>query len=151
MTRIYFDTSVFVRPFDDQTQPRIWLETQAISLLLQMIEQGVIELIASSVVLFEISRHPDADHRLMVEQSLQKSSRVHHIDQDALSRALELAEVGIKAIDALHLACAELCSCDHFVTCDDRLVKQYRRVSDRKLQILDPVECVRVLSDSVTF
>ncbi len=27
--KVYLDTSVYNRPFDDQTQPRIWLETMA--------------------------------------------------------------------------------------------------------------------------
>jgi hypothetical protein len=34
MQRVYLDTSVYNRPFDDQSQPRIWLETVACSLLL---------------------------------------------------------------------------------------------------------------------
>jgi len=38
--RVYLDTSVYNRPFDDQTQPRIWLETLALVLILQMIEAG---------------------------------------------------------------------------------------------------------------
>jgi hypothetical protein len=36
--RIYLDTSVYNRPFDDQTQPRIWLETLAFAVILQMID-----------------------------------------------------------------------------------------------------------------
>lgn len=36
MTRVYLDTSVYNRPFDDQTQPKIFLETQAVTLILQM-------------------------------------------------------------------------------------------------------------------
>ena len=38
--RIYLDTSVYNRPFDDQTQPRIWLETLAFAVILQMVESG---------------------------------------------------------------------------------------------------------------
>ena len=38
--KIYIDTSVYNRPFDDQTQPRIWLETLALGLILQVIEAG---------------------------------------------------------------------------------------------------------------
>lgn len=32
---VYLDTSVYNRPFDDQTQPRIWMETLALSVILQ--------------------------------------------------------------------------------------------------------------------
>jgi hypothetical protein len=36
--QLYLDTSVYNRPFDDQTKPRIWLENLAFSVILQMIE-----------------------------------------------------------------------------------------------------------------
>ena len=32
MTRIYLDTSAYNRPFDDQTQPKIFLESQTASI-----------------------------------------------------------------------------------------------------------------------
>lgn len=38
--RIYLDTCVYNRPFDDQTQPRIWLETLALSVIMQMIAEA---------------------------------------------------------------------------------------------------------------
>ncbi|WP_242045439.1 MULTISPECIES: hypothetical protein [unclassified Calothrix] len=58
MTRVYLDTSVYNRPFDDQTQPKIFLETQAIILILQMVEARLIELVSSSVLDYENSRNP---------------------------------------------------------------------------------------------
>lgn len=47
--RVYLDTCVYNRPFDDQTQPRIWLETLAFSVILQMIENGSVALVTSTV------------------------------------------------------------------------------------------------------
>ena len=44
---VYLDNSALNRPFDDRTQPRIWLETLALSLILQMTEAGEIDLIKS--------------------------------------------------------------------------------------------------------
>jgi hypothetical protein len=37
--KIYIDTSVYNRPFDDQAQPRIWLETLSLSKILQMVSR----------------------------------------------------------------------------------------------------------------
>jgi len=37
---LYLDNSVLNRPFDDQRQPRIWLETLSFSLVLTLIETG---------------------------------------------------------------------------------------------------------------
>jgi hypothetical protein len=56
--KIYIDTSVYNRPFDDQTQPRIWLETLALGLILQLVESGEATLVNSSVLAFENSRNP---------------------------------------------------------------------------------------------
>jgi hypothetical protein len=36
--RIYLDTSVYNRPYDDQTQAKIYLETQAVLIILNLIE-----------------------------------------------------------------------------------------------------------------
>ena len=56
--KIYLDTSVYNRPFDDQTQPRIWLETLALALILQLVEAGEATLVNSSVLEFENSKNP---------------------------------------------------------------------------------------------
>ena len=56
MTRVYLDTSAYNRPFDNQTQPKIFLESQAAVIILQMIEAKVVELISSSVLEYESSK-----------------------------------------------------------------------------------------------
>jgi hypothetical protein len=55
---VYLDNSALNRPFDDQTQPRIWLETLAVSLILQMTETGEIELIKSPIHFLENNQSP---------------------------------------------------------------------------------------------
>lgn len=47
MIRVYLDTSVYNRPFDDQTQKKIALETEAVKLIFQMIEEKSIILVSS--------------------------------------------------------------------------------------------------------
>jgi len=56
--KICLDTSVYNRPFDDQTQPRIWMETLALALILQLVEAGEATIVNSSVLEFENSRNP---------------------------------------------------------------------------------------------
>ena len=48
MIKVYLDTSTYNRPFDDQTQPKIFLESQAVTLILQMVETKIVELVSSS-------------------------------------------------------------------------------------------------------
>lgn len=55
---VYLDTSVYNRPFDDQTQPRIALETLAFITIMQLTEMGQIALATSSVLAFENDKSP---------------------------------------------------------------------------------------------
>jgi hypothetical protein len=54
MARVYLDTSIYNRPFDDQTQAKIFLETQAVVIILKMVESELIELVSSGVLEFDI-------------------------------------------------------------------------------------------------
>ena len=45
--RIYADICTLCRPFDDQSQPRIWLETHALCVILNLIERGSVEMARS--------------------------------------------------------------------------------------------------------
>ncbi|WP_293162731.1 hypothetical protein [Okeania sp. SIO2C9] len=53
MIRVYLDTSVYNRPFDDQTQKKIALETEAVLLILGMINNREIELVNSEPIEYE--------------------------------------------------------------------------------------------------
>ncbi|MCY6489752.1 hypothetical protein [Leptolyngbya sp. GGD] len=83
MTRIYLDTSAYNRPFDDQTQPKIFLELQAVVIILQMVEAGIVELVTSSVLEYENSRNPDL------------------LRQEAMTRYLQLAEIRQEVNEAI--------------------------------------------------
>lgn len=55
-----------------------------------------------------------------------------------LKRAQEIESRGIRGLDSLHLVCAELLEVDCFVTCDDKILKNYRG----KLNVKNPTEFV---------
>lgn len=61
--RVYLDNCCFNRPFDDQTQLRIHLESEAVKAILELCEQGTLNLICSKVNLFEIANTPDEERR----------------------------------------------------------------------------------------
>jgi len=56
--QIYLDTSVYNRPFDDQTQPRICLETLAFAAILQRVETKMLTLLSSSIIKLENQNNP---------------------------------------------------------------------------------------------
>ena len=53
-----------------------------------------------------------------------------------------LETYGFKAIDALHVACAESAGVDYFLTCDDRLLKKQKHSTVSSMNPLDFVQKV---------
>jgi len=123
--RLYLDNSVLNRPFDDQRQPRIWLETLSFSLVLTLIESGEAKLIRSPIHDLENGRNPFTLRRQWVEKCLRMAESSSALNDSLKSRALALEQAGFKALDALHLACAEAAGTERFLTCDDRLIRRY--------------------------
>lgn len=138
--KLYLDTSVYNRPFDDQTQPRIWLETLALGLILQLVESGGATLFNSSVLEFENSRNPFPLRREWMERCLSLASEYQHVDPAIQARAQKLEKLGVSAIDAFHVATAESANVDFFIACDDRLLKKEKHF---KVKSLNPVDFVQ--------
>jgi predicted nucleic acid-binding protein len=139
MTRVYLDTSAYNRPFDDQTQPKIFLETQAVVIILQMVEVRAVELISSSVLEYENSRNPYPIKQEAMSRYLQLAELRQEVNEVIRQRADELEQNGLKAIDALHVACAEAINSNYFITCDKRLIN---RCSGLMMKVMNPVDFI---------
>ncbi|MDR2584991.1 MAG: hypothetical protein LBC84_02035 [Prevotellaceae bacterium] len=61
--RIYLDNCYFNRPYDDQSQSRVRLETQAKLHIQKMVFEREVELAWSYVLKFENSRNPFASKK----------------------------------------------------------------------------------------
>jgi hypothetical protein len=51
--KVYIDTSALNRIFDDQSQPRIYLEASSMLIVFMLIDFETIEFVSSDVLLFE--------------------------------------------------------------------------------------------------
>jgi predicted nucleic acid-binding protein len=136
--KVYLDTSVLKRPFDDQSQPRIRLETEAVVTILAIAQAGGIQLINSSVLGYENSRNPDPERRRYVERVLRLCHVTQCVNDIVQHRAVALEALGVKPLDSLHVAAAEAAGADCLLTCDDRLPRHY----PGPLQIVNPVTFV---------
>jgi predicted nucleic acid-binding protein len=72
-----------------------------------------------------------------------------NITEQIESRGLELAELGFKDYDALHIACAEVGNADIFLTTDDRMLRLAARQSAMlQVRIENPLRWVQeVIND----
>ena len=139
MAKVYLDTSAHNRPFDDQTQPKIFLESQAVAIILQVVEAATIELVSSSVLEYENSRNPSLIKQTAMSRYLQMAELRQKVDEAIRQRAEQLEHNGVKAVDALHIACAEAAGSDYFITCDKRLIN---RCSTLAMRVMNPVDFV---------
>lgn len=144
MIRLYLDTSVLNRPFDAQSQVKIFLETQAMLLILQMIENKQVELVSSNILDYENSRNSDPDRAKAVELYLSFASAQQIANESIRQRAKELEQNGIKAMDALHIACAKAANSDYFLTCDKRLINRCKALS---LRVMNPADFILEIED----
>ena len=144
MTLVYLDTSIYNRPFDDQTQPKIYLETQAVILILQMVEAKLIELVNSSNLEYENSRNPNPLNQEAMDRYLQMAVVKQLVNPAIRVRTGQLEQLGLKAMDALHVACAEASNSDYFITCDKRLIN---RAQGLKLKVMNPTDFILEIED----
>lgn len=138
--RIYLDACCLNRPFDDLCQDRIRLEAESVQAILRRIEGGQWEGVKSPVVQYEIAKMPDLNR--LIEVGLMASRMTISVSLTACvrDRARILENLGVRGVDALHLACAEHSKADVFLTTDDALLKRARRCqSDIKVAVDNPL------------
>ncbi len=121
--KIYLDVCCLNRPFDDQTQPRIRLETSSILEIVSRCRTGEWELLSSTALESEIARTPDLTRREQVQEALAIAQHKILVTKEISRRAIDLTNFNIKNLDALHIACAEG-NADVFLTTDNRLLSK---------------------------
>jgi predicted nucleic acid-binding protein len=129
--RVYLDVSCLDRPFDDQWQERIRLETEAVALIFDRFESGVWRHVSSQMVIIEIAAMPDADRRQRVRNLLPAAEDIMSLSLPVLRRAETLVGLGFRAADAVHIASAEAHRADALLSCDDKLVRRGGRLRRR--------------------
>lgn len=139
--KIYLDTNIYNRPFDDQAQVRIRLETIAIFAILQNIKNGEYSLLWSFMIDYENSLNPQYDIREEIKMLSSLANEIISPDKFILNKAKEFESAGIKPRDAIHLACALKGGAEYFLTCDDKLIKKASELKIN-LRVINPLRFV---------
>jgi len=127
MRTFYLDLCCLNRPFDEQHQPRVRLETEAVLGLIQLSILGELRWVTSDALELESSQNPDTDRRGEVDLLLRTATTRVAVGLQERERGRDLQALGFKAFDALHIACAERASVDALLTTDDRLWRRAQR------------------------
>ncbi len=143
MKRLYLDMNIYNRPFDDQSQIRIRLETIATCSVLKMIKEREFTLVWSFMLEFENSLNPYEDVRMEIEMASSLASEYVNMVEAILTIAKNLESKGIKPRDAVHLACAIKGKADYFLTCDDKLIGK-AHFTKRDIVTMNPIDFTRL-------
>jgi capsule polysaccharide export protein KpsE/RkpR len=140
---IYLDNCCFNRPFDDQKQARIRIETEAKLHIQDKLITGKLQLAWSYILDYENSANPFPERKETIENWKKRST----VDTDETQTLLELARRlmsrGIKAKDSLHIASSVIMQCEYFITTDDFLIKKLANFVEMK--VVSPIDFINAL------
>ena len=141
--KIYLDLCAIQRPLDTPNQVRIVLEAEAVLGIITFCDSGQAELVSSEALLYEGEQNPLPIRQEHTRSVLAKAKSSVNIGEKEKARAATLIEFGIRPLDALHLALAEAANADYFCTCDDKLLRNAKRVKDLAVRVIDAVDLVQ--------
>lgn len=141
------DVCCLNRPFDDQSHDRIRIESEAVFVILDRCLHDW-ALVGSEAIDYEISKIPDDERKTGVKVLAAISRDRVNVDESIFKRASELEAIGLKALDALHLACAEK-SAEVMLTTDEEVVKKVM-VNDSllKVRVENPVRWLMEITEN---
>jgi len=141
---IYLDICCFNRPYDDQVQPLIRLETEAKLLIQGEIIKRNLDLVWSFILRYENNDNPFKDKRNRISAWESIATKRIAPSQNVLELTKDLMKLGIRTKDATHLACAIFADAAYFVTTDKKLLNK----NVKGITIINPLEFVRGFFDA---
>jgi len=138
--RVYLDNCCYNRPFDDQSQLRVRLETEAKLRVQDMMRSRELEYVWSSVLSYEIGQSPFLNRVSLIEPWREGATVDVALTAGLIARGSELMALGVKKMDALHLACAESASCNWFFTLDKGILKKVRQLGE--MRVANPIDFI---------
>jgi predicted nucleic acid-binding protein len=76
---------------------------------------------------------------------LAQATAIVIVDTSIEQRSTYFVQMGVKVMDALHLAAAEAAQADYFCTCDDRFLRKAKRISGLQTIVVSPLELIEAI------
>ena len=139
--RVYLDNCCYNRPFDDQAQLRIRLETEAKLEIQTQMRMGILEYVWSEMLTGEVSDSPYIKQREKILPWRFGAVVYVPITEEIIIRAEGYMQWGVKSSDAIHLSCAVESSCDWFFTVDKGILNKVSRIGG--MRVANPMDYVK--------
>jgi predicted nucleic acid-binding protein len=139
--KVYLDNCCFNRPYDDQTQERIYLESLAKLYVQQCIVEQRIGFVWSYVLEYENGMNPYTIRKNAIKDFSRHCVQYVdiHDEKEIIRIANETVKPSIRQKDALHIACAIFSESDYLLTTDDKILK----FKPDKIKICDPIQFIK--------
>jgi len=139
MKRIYIDTCVWCRPFDEPSN-RVTEEAEAFFKILHGVDEKRYKIIGSIILDDEIDEIKEEKMRAAVTELITRAVS-DRIDLISESRQKEIKEAtGIKDEDAFHLAAAIEGMTEYFITVDDIILAKADKIKRYGIKVRNPVD-----------
>ncbi|WP_202924859.1 PIN domain-containing protein [Myxacorys almedinensis] len=110
-------------------------------------ESGQLELISSSALVFEAEQIPLSQRRTYILETLAKANLFISRSKLVEERAQRFVGLGIKPLDALHLASSIEAEADYFCTCDDRFLRRANAADTEPTKVVSPLELITEITE----
>jgi hypothetical protein len=135
--KVYLDNCCYNRPFDEQNQDLIKLETESKLIIQNKIKQGLHLLVWSFMLDSENDENFSEDKREAIRLWKFIADEYCSSSEDILISAKKFLPIGLKHKDAIHIACAIKHNCDYLITTDKKFYNKNDKVSE--IKIVNPI------------
>ena len=136
---IYLDNCCYNRPFDDQMQERIHLESEVILTVLKMGQMKKVIIVGSEILELEMNQMQDGNKKRKVLDLYQVVNRRILYTESIKKRSADIMSISkIRTFDSLHIAAAEEADADILLTTDDKFEKMAANLS-LKTRVINPL------------
>ena len=136
---VYLDNCCFNRPYDNQNNVLVFLETEAKLFIQDLIHSEKLMLVWSFVLDYENDANPFNVRKNSIAVWKKLSIVDCDLCDDIANIAGDLLKTGLRQKDASHIACAIHAGADFFITTDKKILNK----PVQGISLINPIDFVR--------
>ena len=137
--KVYLDNCCFNRPYDDQNNLLVFLETEAKLFIQDLIHTEKLLLVWSFVLEYENDANPFDERKRSIAVWKHLSAIDCDLCDEIADTARNLLTIGLRQKDASHIACAIYAGADFFITTDKKILNK----PVQGINLINPIDFVR--------
>jgi len=137
--KVYLDNCCFNRPYDNQNNLVVFLETEAKLFIQDLIHSEKLMLVWSFVLDYENNDNPFFERKHSISAWKNLSTVDCDLCDEIANTAGYLLKIGLRQKDASHIACAIYAGADYFITTDKKILNK----PVQGINLINPIDFVR--------